>query len=57
MAGLGFITNHPLLTALGAITLFAIWKFIVQPIMNEGEPLNPTEDQVEGNFGLDNMTN
>ncbi len=49
---LGFITNHPLLTALVLVGGFAIWKFLVQPMINEGKPLNPDEDQVEGKIDL-----
>ena len=55
MAGIEIITNHPLIIAFVLVGGFALWKFIIQPSMNEGEPLDPTEDQVEGNLGLDNF--
>ncbi len=57
MAGLEIITNHPLVTAFVLVGGFALWKFIIQPILNEGKSLNPDEDQVEGNLdlGLDNL--
>ena len=57
MAGIEIITNHPLITAFILVGGFALWKFIIQPIMNEGAPLDPDEDQVKGNLdlGLDNF--
>jgi len=45
---MGFITDHPLLVAFLAIGGFGAWKFIIQPILNQDQPLDPTEDQVEG---------
>ena len=52
MAGIEIITNHPLIIAFLLVGGFALWKFIIQPIMNEGKSLDPDEDQVEG-FKLD----
>lgn len=51
-AGIGIITNHPLITAFVLVGGFAIWKFIMQPMMNEGKSLNPDQDQVDGNIDL-----
>ncbi|KKM88598.1 hypothetical protein LCGC14_1257140 [marine sediment metagenome] len=52
MAGIEIITNHPLITAFLLVGGFAIWKFIIQPTLNEGKPLNPTKEEVDG-FKLD----
>ncbi len=38
---------------------FVIWKFIIQPIMNEGEPIEPPKDyktfgeKIEESMGID----
>lgn len=55
--GFEIITNHPLLTAFVLVGGFCMWKFIIEPTMNEGKPLDPDEDQVEGkiDLGLDNF--
>ncbi len=47
-----FISNHPFLVGVLMIGGFVLWKFIMQPIMNEGQPLDPNDEQVEG-FKLD----
>ena len=52
MAGIEIITNHPLITAFLLVGGFAIWKFIIQPTLNEGKPLDPTEEEVDG-FKID----
>ena len=57
MAGIEIITNHPLVTAFILVGGFAIWKFIIQPTLNEGKPLDPDQDQVDGfelDLGLEN---
>ncbi len=48
MAGLDIITNHPMLTGTLVVGGFCLWKFILQPIMNEGQPLDPNKEQVDG---------
>jgi len=54
LAGFEIITNHPLIIAFVLVGGFAIWKFIIQPIMNEGKSLDPTKDEVDGtNLNLD----
>lgn len=57
MVGIEIITNHPLVTAFVLVGGFCLWKFMIQPSMNEGKPLDPDEDQVEGNLdlGLNNL--
>jgi len=32
------------LIGVGVVGTFAIWKFIVEPIMNEGKPIEPPKD-------------
>lgn len=32
------------LIGMGIVGGFAIWKFIVEPIMNEGKPIEPPKD-------------
>lgn len=53
-----FIGDHTLLFGIGVVVIFAIWKFMVQPIMNEGEPLDPKPTKtISEQLGLDNLTN
>lgn len=47
MAGLEIINQHPLLTAAIVVGGFVTYKFIILPIMNEGKPLDPTQDQID----------
>lgn len=48
MVGFDFIANNPFLIGFVLVGGFIFWKFVIQPIMNEGRPLNPDKDQVEG---------
>lgn len=40
---LGFITNNTGLFALLFIGGFIVWKFIIQPLQNEGQPIEDVE--------------
>ncbi len=43
-----FLSNHTGLVGLLLIGGFVLWKFVIQPIQNEGKELDPTEEQIEG---------
>jgi len=36
---------NTLLLGLLIVCAFCIWKFVIQPRMNEGKPIKPTEDE------------
>ncbi len=40
---LSFITDHTLLFSTICIIGFVVWKFIIEPIQNDGQPI-PGED-------------
>ncbi|MHA1201351.1 MAG: hypothetical protein ACTSQ4_02365 [Candidatus Heimdallarchaeaceae archaeon] len=42
---LSWIGKYNVLIALFLIVGFLIWKFIIQPIANEGQPIEPQEDE------------
>ncbi len=44
MVDLSFIGNNTLLIGVGLVGAFVIWKFVMQPIMNEGKPIEPNKD-------------
>ena len=48
MVGFEIIGDHPFLIGFVLVGGFMLWKFVIQPIINEGQPLDPDEDQVEG---------
>jgi len=41
------ISGNTFLISIGVIGSFVIWKFILQPIMNEGKPIEPTEEDIK----------
>lgn len=42
-----FIGDHTFLLSIGMVGGFVIWKFILEPIMNEGKPIKPTEEDLK----------
>ena len=42
-----FIGDNTMLLGVGMVGGFVIWKFILQPIMNEGQPIEPSEEDVK----------
>ncbi len=38
-----FISDHTVLLSFLFIGGFVVWKFIIQPIANEGQPIEPVE--------------
>lgn len=42
-----FIGDHTMLLGVLMIGGFVVWKFILEPIMNEGEPIEPGEEQIK----------
>lgn len=42
-----FIGDYTFLLGIGVFGGFVIWKFILEPIMNEGKPIEPTEDDLK----------
>jgi hypothetical protein len=42
-----FIGDHTMLIGVGMVGGFVIWKFILQPVMNEGQPIEPTEEDIK----------
>ena len=42
-----FVGDHTILIGLGMVGAFVIWKFIIEPITNEGKPITPTEDDIK----------
>jgi len=41
------IGDHTLLIGVVMIGGFVIYKFILEPIMNEGKPITPTEEDIK----------
>ena len=46
-----------LLIGLLVVGAFLIWKFILQPIMNEGEPIEPPKDYKTFGEQMEEATN
>lgn len=42
-----FIGDHTLLIGVLLIGSFVVYKFILEPIMNEGKSITPTEDDIK----------
>ena len=42
-----FIGNNTLLIGFVVVGGFVVWKFILQPIMNEGNPIEPGEEDIK----------
>ena len=40
-----FIKDHTILVGFIVVGVFSLWKFILQPIMNEDQPIEPPEDE------------
>jgi hypothetical protein len=54
-----FIGDHTLWIGIIMVGSFCIWKFVLQPVMNEGKPIEPTEEDlkpIEEKLGLDKLT-
>ena len=50
------ISDHTFLFGLLFVGGFLIWKYIIQPIMNEGEPLDPEiPPTIEEQLGLNEI--
>lgn len=43
-----FIANNNVLICFLLIIGFGTWKLIIQPIANDGAPIEPTQDQIDG---------
>ena len=41
------IGDHTLLIGFVLVGSFVVWKFIMQPIMNEGKSIKPTEEDIK----------
>ena len=41
------IGDHTLLIGFTVIALFCLWKFVLEPIMNEGKPIEPSEEDIK----------
>ena len=44
---MSFLTDHTTLIAFLLIIGVLVWKYILQPIANEGQPLEPEEQPYE----------
>lgn len=42
-----FIGDHTLLIGFTVVLGFLVWKFIIEPISNEGKPIEPTEEDLK----------
>ncbi len=42
-----FVGDHTILIGVGLVGSFVLWKFILEPIMNEGKPIKPTEEDIK----------
>lgn len=42
-----FIGDHTLLLGFAMVGSFVIWKYILEPIMNEDKPIEPTEEDLK----------
>tara|TARA_R100001530_G_scaffold112862_1_gene79825 strand:- start:2300 stop:2491 length:192 start_codon:yes stop_codon:yes gene_type:complete len=47
MSVTSFIGDNTLLIGVVLVGGFVVWKFILEPIMNEGKPIKPTEDDIK----------
>lgn len=47
MSFTSFIGDNTFLLGLAMVGGFVVWKFILEPIMNEGRPIEPTEEDVK----------
>ena len=58
MSVFDIIGNNTLIIGVVMVGCFCIWKFIVEPQMNEGKPIEPTEEDLkplEEKLGLDKL--
>ena len=55
------LSGNTFIIGLLIVTAFVVWKFIMQPIMNEGQPIEPPKDyksipeQLEEATRMDNV--
>ena len=42
-----FVNDNTLLLGFLMVLGFFAWKFIMQPMMNDGEPIEPTEESIK----------
>ena len=42
-----FIGDNTMLLGFAMVGGFFIWKFVLQPIMNEGTPIEPTKEDIK----------
>ena len=54
------VGDNTMLIGIVLVGGFVLWKFILEPIMNEGNPIEPTEEDIktfeekmQDNMGLD----
>jgi len=47
MDPIGFIGNHTFLIGAALVGGFCIYKFIIEPIMNEGKPIEPSNEDIK----------
>ena len=47
MDPIGFIGDHTFLVGIVVVGGFCIYKFIIEPIMNEGKPIEPEEEDIK----------
>ena len=40
-----FLTDHTMAWGLLLVVGFIVWKFIIQPIQNEGKPIDPPDEE------------
>lgn len=42
-----FIGDHTILLGVAMVGGFVLWKFVLEPIMNEGNPIEPKEEDLK----------
>lgn len=42
-----FLQGKTMWLGLAMVGGFVLWKFVLEPIMNEGKPIEPTEDDIK----------
>jgi hypothetical protein len=60
MGAFDIIGNNTLLIGFVLVVVFCIWKFWLQPQMNEGKPIEPSEEDLkplEEKLGLTELMN
>ena len=42
-----FVGDHTMLIGIAMVGGFVIWKYLLEPIANEGKPITPTEEDIK----------